>query len=72
VVGAFIVISNFQDYISKSLQIPFLAPNPVDFLLEAGLVLVLCAVAGVVSSLYPAFRSSRLDPYSVIREGESC
>ena len=72
VAGAFIVISSFQDFISINLQIPFLAPKPVEFLFEAGLVLVLCAGAGVISSLYPAFRSSRLDPYSVIREGESC
>ncbi|MDD1676225.1 MAG: ABC transporter permease [Methanomicrobiales archaeon] len=67
---SFVIIFSFQDLIAASLQIPFLWPSPEELLVATGMALLLAITVGGVSSLYPAYRSSMLEPYEAIRRGE--
>lgn len=60
----------FKAVITSSLGIPYLWP-PIWYFASLVLGTLLLSVAtGAVASLYPAFSSSRLEPYAAIRQGE--
>lgn len=60
----------FKALITSSLGIPYLWP-PITFFGEmVAITLVVAMASGAVASLYPAFSSSRLEPYAAIRRGE--
>lgn len=64
-----ILLFGFEGLLRQRLQIPYLWPPMGE---TASLVGVLCALAlltGALASLYPAIRSSRLEPYQAIRRG---
>lgn len=54
----------------KSMNLPYAGPTG-DYLLTMGLICVAAGIiAGLVGALYPAIRSSRMEPLSAIRLGE--
>lgn len=60
----------FKALITSSLGIPYLWP-PITFFGEmVGITLLVAMFSGTVASLYPAFSSSRMEPYAAIRGGE--
>jgi ABC-type lipoprotein release transport system permease subunit len=61
----------YQDYITYSLQIPFIIPSAVTILAEGGSALLLALGIAGISSLYPAYLIIRAEPYETIRRGES-
>jgi putative ABC transport system permease protein len=65
------LITVFKDLITTSLEIPFLWPSLADLSVQVGSVAVLAIAFGGLAALYPAIRSSRLDPYEAIRSGQS-
>ena len=71
VLASFILMFSFQNLIALNLQIPFLWPSISQTFAEAGLALVIVVGVGTLASLYPAVKSSRLEPYGAIRSGES-
>lgn len=66
-----LLIGNFQGLITQSLAIPFLWPSPMVILAQSGLAILLAVAVGGLAALYPAIKSSRLEPYEAIRKGES-
>ena len=59
-----------RNVIRTSLNVPYLWPEAGQF---AGIILLclfLAFLTGIVAALYPAFRSSRMEPYAAIRKGE--
>jgi len=69
--GTILIMVNFQGLIASSLRIPFLWP-PLSAVMTQSLSIGLLAVAiGGLAALYPAVRSSGLDPYAAIRSGEA-
>ena len=60
----------FDSVIKTTLKIPYAWP-PANYILALVLICVAAAaVAGVVGALYPAIRSSKMEPFSAIRQGE--
>ena len=70
VFASFILMFSFQNLIALNLQIPFLWPSISQTFAEAGMALVIVVGVGTLASLYPAVKSSRLEPYDAIRSGE--
>jgi putative ABC transport system permease protein len=66
-----LLIANFQGLITQSLAIPFLWPSLTVIVAESFLAIALAVGVGGLAALYPAFKSSRLEPYEAIRKGES-
>jgi putative ABC transport system permease protein len=66
-----LIIFNFQTLITSSLSIPFLWPSLPVVIAESALAISLALAIGSISSLLPAYRSCRLEPYDAIRKGES-
>lgn len=64
------LLYSFRNFIRTSLNVPYLWPEVGQFVLIILLCLVLAFLTGVVAALYPAFRSSRMEPYAAIRKGE--
>lgn len=60
----------FKTMITSSLGIPYLWPPLWYFGLMILATLGTALVTGAAASLYPAFNSSRLEPYAAIRQGE--
>jgi len=60
----------FKTVITSSLGIPYLWPPLWYFGLMIMATLGIALVTGAAASLYPAFNSSRLEPYAAIRQGE--
>ncbi len=69
VVGGVLLFS-FKNMIKFSLNVPFLWPEPAEF----GVIILLCMtlafLTGIGAALYPALRSSLMEPYAAIRKGE--
>jgi putative ABC transport system permease protein len=66
-----IVIMVFKDLITTSLGIPFLWPSIVVLAVQVGMVAMAAIAIGGLAALYPAYRTSRLEPYEAIRTGQS-
>lgn len=65
-----ILLISFGNLLQHRLRIPYLWPSPVETLGLVALMLLLALAAGALASLQPAWRSSRLEPYQAIRQGE--
>jgi putative ABC transport system permease protein len=63
------IILLFQDFIAVSLNVPFIIPSLQTMLAEGLVTLLLCAMIGGVSAVYPAWLINRSDPYETIRRG---
>jgi putative ABC transport system permease protein len=63
-------VMSFKNLITTKLNIPYLWP-PTEFiaLLLFGCIAI-SLVTGILAALYPAFLSSRMEPYNAIRKGE--
>ncbi|MBF0564263.1 MAG: ABC transporter permease [Nitrospirae bacterium] len=59
-----------KDYIKSTLNIPYLWPSPVSFVVLIAICLALSFITGTGAALYPAIRSMRMEPYAAIRRGE--
>jgi putative ABC transport system permease protein len=70
VVVSLIVFSllNLQGLLNGALQVSFRIPTPADTSLMAGLALFAVIVIGSISSLWPAYRTSTMNPYDAIRQ----
>jgi len=70
VVVSLIVFSllNMQGLLNGALQVSFRIPTPADTGLMAGLALFAVIVIGSISSLWPAYRTSTMNPYDAIRQ----
>ncbi len=66
--GVFLYL--FRGFIRSSLNIPYLWPTPIEFVLLIGICLLLSYLTGTGAALYPAIRSMRMEPYEAIRGGE--
>lgn len=60
----------FKAVITSSLGIPYLWPPLWYFAILVVGTMLLSISTGVIASVYPAFSSSRLEPYAAIRQGE--
>ncbi len=60
----------FKAVITASLGVPYLWPPLWYFAVLVLGTLLLSVLTGALASLYPAFSSSRLEPYAAIRQGE--
>jgi putative ABC transport system permease protein len=67
--AAAVILVAFQDFVALSLRIPFTVPSLPSILTGAGTALVISIMIGGISSLYPAVRVSRSEPYETIRKG---
>jgi len=65
-----VLLFSFKNLIKASLNVPYLWPEPLQFAVLILFCLVLAFLTGVGAALYPAFRSSRMEPYEAIRKGE--
>ena len=65
------VLVIYQDYITHSLNIPFVIPSGVAILADGTGALVLALGIAGIATLYPAYLTMRAEPYEVIRGGES-
>jgi putative ABC transport system permease protein len=64
-------LANMQGLLNSALQVSFRMPAPADIGQMAGLALFAVIAIGSVSSLWPAYRSSTMNPYDAIRrEGQ--
>ncbi len=70
VVIGFAAFHAFKNNVAKALAIPAILPQTQDILLLALGTLVLSMGVGAISAFYPAFYSSRIEPYEAIRAGE--
>jgi ABC-type lipoprotein release transport system permease subunit len=61
----------YQDYITYSLQIPFIIPSAATIIIEGGSTILLAMGIAMIASLYPALISTRSEPYETIRKGEA-
>ena len=59
-----------QSVLEQNLQTPFLLPDSTESIVLVVFLLGLALVSGVIASLQPALRISRLEPYEAIRQGE--
>ncbi|GBD98591.1 FtsX-like permease family protein [bacterium BMS3Abin07] len=66
--GVFIYV--FRGLIRSSLNIPYLWPSPLEFIILIAICLFLSLATGTGAALYPAIRSMRMEPYEAIRGGE--
>ena len=73
-VGAGLVaftVLNTHGFLNSALQVTFAMPTPAETSLMAGLVLLVVISIGSISSLWPAYQSSMMNPYDAIqREGQ--
>jgi putative ABC transport system permease protein len=68
---AILILTAFQDYITISLKVPFIIPSLTSIAMAGATSFFLCAGIGGISSIYPALRINRSDPYETIRKGDS-
>jgi putative ABC transport system permease protein len=66
-----LLIGSFQGLITQSLAIPFLWPSVSTIIIQGALAVSLAVAVGGLAALYPAYRSSQIEPYEAIRKGES-
>jgi putative ABC transport system permease protein len=68
--GTFFML-NSQSVLDNALQVSFRMPTVVETGLMAGLAVTIVIVIGSLASLWPAYRSSQMNPYDAIRsEGQ--
>jgi ABC-type antimicrobial peptide transport system permease subunit len=60
-------LMNDQGILNSALQVSFRMPPLIEIGSMAGLALFVVIVIGSVSSLWPAYQSSRMNPYDAIR-----
>ena len=65
-----ILFIGLQGALEQNLQTPFLLPSVTEAIILVLVLLALALVSGVIASLQPALRISRLEPYEAIRQGE--
>ena len=65
------ILVAYQDYITHSLQIPFIIPSAATIIIEGGSTILLAMGIAMIASLYPALISTRSEPYETIRKGEA-
>ncbi len=65
-----LMINIFEKLVLTPLKIPYLLPQKDFIFMLAFLCMALSLISGVASALYPAFKSSRLEPYEAVRSGE--
>lgn len=65
-----LILSQFVPFITASLEVPFLWPSVWTTVAEAGAAILLVIGVAGTAALYPAYRSSRMEPYEAIRKGE--
>jgi len=58
----------FHNFIMNSLQMPFLLPSPAVLLAQMAVGLGLALLCVTVAALFPAFRISRMEPATAMRE----
>jgi putative ABC transport system permease protein len=64
-------LMNMQGLLNSALQVSFRMPVPADIGQIAGLALFAVIAIGSIASLWPAYRSSTMNPYDAIRcEGQ--
>jgi putative ABC transport system permease protein len=59
---------NSQEFLNGALQITFVTPQLARISQMAGLALLVVIAIGSISSLWPAYQSSRMNPYDAIRK----
>ncbi len=64
--GTFYLL-NMQGMLSGALQVTFAMPSVAEISLIAGMALLVVILIGSISSLWPAYRSSTMNPYDAIR-----
>ncbi|MBI5142046.1 MAG: ABC transporter permease [Nitrospirae bacterium] len=65
-----VLLFSFKNLIRASLHIPYLWPEPSRFALLIAVSLALAFLTGIAAALYPAARSSRMEPFEAIRKGD--
>ncbi|MDD1676229.1 MAG: ABC transporter permease [Methanomicrobiales archaeon] len=65
-----LLLSLFEPLITGTLQVPFLWPSLWTIAGDAAVAIFLAVGIGGAASLYPAYRSSTMDPYEAIRRSE--
>lgn len=69
VLGGATVLYIFIDSIIDILDVPYLWPSFIDAMALALRSLGLAALTGILASFYPAYLSSKMEPYDAIRAG---
>ena len=70
VVLSLIFLITLQDYIGTITRLPLTAPDIWTMILLGCSSIAMTTIIGGIASLYPAYRSAVMDPYSAIRSGE--
>jgi putative ABC transport system permease protein len=61
-------LMNTQGILNSALQVSFRMPQLIEIVSMAGLALLVVIIIGSISSLWPAYRSSTMNPYDAIRQ----
>jgi putative ABC transport system permease protein len=61
-------LMNAQGILNSALQVSFRMPQLIEIGSMAGLALLVVIIIGSISSLWPAYRSSTMNPYDAIRQ----
>jgi putative ABC transport system permease protein len=69
VAAGFVIFSllNMQGILNSALQVSFAMPGLADISVIAGVAILMVIAIGSISSLWPAYRSSMMNPYDAIR-----
>jgi len=64
-----VLLFSFKSLIRAAIHVPYLWPEPSRFALLISVSLALAFLTGIAAALYPAARSSRMEPFEAIRKG---
>ena len=70
ILGGTLTLHLSGQYLAKSLDVPYLWPDPPYVASLAASALGLSATTGILSALYPAISSSRMEPCNAIKRGQ--
>lgn len=70
ILGGTLTLLLFGQGLARSLDVPYLWPDPLYIATLIGNGLWLSTIAGILGGLYPAIHSSSIEPYSAIRSGQ--
>jgi putative ABC transport system permease protein len=70
IIISLVILTGLQNYIGELTKVPLLSPEPVNLLIMVIYSLLLTIIVGALASLYPAYKSAIIDPYTAIRSGE--